>query len=290
VWAKSWPQRLLLVIVPGLWWMLVAASGTRGTWVALAAGVVVVLVFGGSTGRRWVRWQLAGFGCGLACYVIFVLWVPALMQQPASFLHRTADITSLSAREVIWSAALKFIAENPLLGIGPMHFAYYGNAVAAHPHNALLQLAAEWGIPAALLFMAVFGAGGLAYARFVRRATSNADDHTALIAVALLAALTGAAMQSMVDGVLVMPVSQVTLALICGWAMGLYSSGKATPAARGVAEKAMCAGLILLAAGSMTYGAWPEIGQLEQRESAYLKSHPGVQLLPRFWAQGWINP
>jgi putative inorganic carbon (hco3(-)) transporter len=185
---------------------------------------------------------------------------------------------------------VRFIAENPLLGVGPMHFAYYANTVAAHPHNALLQLASEWGIPAALLFTAVFAAGGLSFAGYVKRVTTQADDHTALIAVALLAALTGAAAQSMVDGVLVMPVSQVTLALMCGWAVGVYFSGKATPAPCGTVEKTLCAGLILLAAGGVIYGVLPEIGHLEQREAAYLAAHPGVQLLPRFWAQGWISP
>lgn len=290
-WAKTPWQRVGLAIVPVLWWMLVAASGTRGTWVGLAAGALAVLVFGGVMGRRWLTWHLAALAGGIACYALFILYVPSLLEQPASFLHRANDITSLSAREVIWAASIEFTKAHPLLGIGPMHFAHYGNAVAAHPHNALLQLMSEWGIPAALLFSAVFAAGGLALARRVKQLTAAADQWTALVAVALLASITGAVTQSMVDGVLVMPVSQVTLVLICGWALGLYFAGKPAAAQLLPFEKWLCAALVLLAASAVAWGVWPEIGNLEQREAAYLMSRPpGTILLPRFWAQGWINP
>lgn len=288
-WATTLRQRLLLGIIPALWWMLVVASGTRGTWIALTMGVLAVFMFGGETGRRWIKWQIAGLVVGLLCYAVFVLLVPSLLDQPASFLHRAEDIISLSLREVIWAAAIEFSSESPLLGIGPMHFAYYANTVAAHPHNAVLQFMSEWGIPTALLFTAVFAVGGLTFALRVRRIADGSDSQTGLTAAALLAALTGAAAQAMVDGVLVMPVSQITLALICGWAMGFNFMSHPDAVRCGALEKALGATIIVLAAGSMVYGVQPEIGRLEQREEAYLATHPGTPLLPRFWAQGWIN-
>ncbi len=290
LWAKTLKQRLLLSVVPALWWMLAAASGTRGTWVALTVGVLAVLVFGGQTGRRWIKWQLSALVCGLLCYVAFVLLVPQLINQPAVFLHRAEDIVSLSGREVIWTAAIGFFRENPLLGIGPMHFAYYANAVAAHPHNAVLQFMAEWGIPAALLFTVVFAAGGLAFARWVRRATAGSGAQAGLTAVALLAALAGAAAQAMVDGIMVMPVSQTLLALICGWAMGSYFTVRSSMERCAALEKRLCAAIIVLAAGSIAYGVLPDVGHIEQREAAYLATRlPGSLVSPRFWAQGWIN-
>ena len=209
---------------------------------------------------------------------------------PPVFLHRAEDIVSLSGREVIWTAAIGFFRENLLFGIGPMHFAYYANAVAAHPHNAVLQFMAEWGIPAALLFTVVFAAGGLAFARWVRRATAGSDAQAGLTAVALLAALAGAAAQAMVDGIMVMPVSQTLLALICGWAMGSYFTVRSSVARYAALEKRLGAAIIVLAAGSIAYGVLPDVGHIEQREAAYLATRPlGTVLLPRFWAQGWIN-
>ncbi len=289
-WATRLRYQLLLGMVPALWWMLAVASGTRGTWVALLIGVLAVLAFGGQTGRRWIKWQIAGLACGLLCYAAFILLVPNLMDQPASFLHRAEDIITLSGREVIWTAALGYTSEHPWLGIGPMHFAYFTNAVAAHPHNAILQFMAEWGIPAALLFTTVFAVAGLAFAGRVRQLAAGADTQTGMIAVALLAALAGGAAQAMVDGVLVMPVSQIVLALVCGWALGFYLMGHNSIAPCSVMEKRLAAAIIILAAGCVIYGVQPEIARLEQREAEFLAGQwPGSRLLPRFWAQGWIN-
>ena len=290
-WATTPRQRVLLGAGPALWWMLVVASGTRGTWLGLSVGILTATLFGGRHGRRWIKWQLAGAACGLLCYVAFVQIVPNLLEQPVSFLHRAADITSLSMREVLWDMAIRFSRENPLLGVGPMHFAYYATAVAAHPHNAILQFTAEWGIPAALSFTAVFAAGGLAFAARVRRVAAGSDTQVGLTAVALLAALTGAAAQAMVDGILVMPVSQIVLALICGWAIGYYFSDQSSIARCGILEKALCAAIAMCAVGGAVYGVLPEIDRLEQREAAFLATHPpDTVLLPRFWAQGWIKP
>jgi len=288
-WARSWPQRIGFGVVPVLWWMLAVASGSRGTWVALAIGVFVVLLFGGQTGRRWIKWQITGLVCGLLCYAVFVLLVPLFLEKPATFLHRAGDIISLSLRDVIWTVAINFARENPFLGVGPMHFAYYANAVAAHPHNAVLQFMAEWGIPVALLFTAVFAAGGLAFAGRVRRVVTGPDTQMGMIAVALLASLTGAAAQAMVDGVLVMPVSQILLALIIGWALGLCLADNPLSVQCGTLERTAGAVLIVLAVASVGYGVYPEIAHLEQREEAYLATHSGAPLFPRFWAQGWIN-
>lgn len=290
VWCRSFRYRLLFGLVPLVWWMLVVASGTRGTWVALIMGMTSTLIFGGRTGHRWCKWQVAGLGGGLVLYGIFVLLVPDIFGQQAAFLHRVEDITSLSRREVIWAAAYWFGHDNPMLGVGPMHFAYYGNVVAAHPHNAILQFFSEWGIPAAVLMTAVFVAGGWAFSHHVRRAVKEYDEDKGLMAVALLAAVTGAAAQAMVDGVLVMPVSQVTLALLCGWSLGFYFAGRGDVAECGATGTISATIIIILAAGCMIYGVLPEIGDLSEREEKYLASHPpGTILLPRFWAQGWIS-
>ena len=289
-WAVSLRQRLLLSIVPVLWWMLVVASGTRGTWIALIVGILAVMVCGGPAGRRWIKWQIAALSCSLVCYPVLILLVPYLLEQPTFFLHRTQDIISLSLRGIIWSDAIEFIREHPLFGIGPMHFAYYANAVAAHPHNMILQFMAEWGIPAALMFTTVFAAGGLAFAGHVRHAIKQGDDHERLVRIALLAALTGAAAQAMVDGVLVMPVSQTVLALLCGWALGMAQT--TTQEVRGAsgAARSVLAITVLIAVSAVGWAVAPEIGILAERQKNYLSSTiPEPPLLPRFWALGWIN-
>jgi len=292
-WGRTAAQRFLFGIVPALWWTLAVGSGTRGTWAALLAGAAAVVLFGGTAGRRWLRWQTAGLAAGLLVYGVFILLIPWLLNLPSVFLHRAQDLLSLSLREVIWRQSVDYIAQHPLLGIGPMHFAYAANPVAAHPHNAVLQLMAEWGVPAAVLLVLVCAAGGLAYARRVRRLAQSAPSSPssqALTAVALLAALTGAAAQALVDGVIVMPVSQMLLALCCGWALGIYFSGSDRPAIVSAATRWSGTAVIVIAAAGVVYGVWPEITRLEARETAYLAAHPpNTILLPRFWAQGWIG-
>lgn len=284
---------VLLCSVPAIWWMLVVGSGTRGTWVALFMGAIAVLLFGGRDGRRWVKWQCVGLICGILFYGIFVLGIPQLMDLPASFLHRTGDIISLSLREVLWRTALDFALEHPLLGLGPMHYAYWANEVAAHPHNALLQWFAEWGFPAGLLMTGVWAVGGLSWAATVRRAVVQGINHdraeSHLFHIAMLAALTGASAQAIVDGVLVMPVSQVLFALLCGWALGMAQFATEPIRLVGSAERVFLACLVLFAAGAVIYGVIPEIGSLAERQQNFLvQATPGLNLLPRFWALGWI--
>lgn len=289
-WGKKRLSRVLLWSVPVIWWVLAVGSGTRGTWAALLAGVIATLLFSGDMGRRWAKWQCAGLMCGLIGYAIFIWGIPQFLDIPTSFLHRTNDLVSLSLREVLWSTALGYAVQHPLLGVGPMHYAYWATEVAAHPHNAILQWLAEWGMPATLLLTGVWVAGGISLAKRVRKAVSQSDEPSYLFRVALLAALTGAFAQAMVDGIFVMPVSQTLLALLCGWALGMFPAERRTAAVAASWVRPFLLTVVLFAAAAVVYGVTPEIGRLAERQEAYLKSRvPEPPLLPRFWALGWIN-
>ncbi len=288
-WGRSRGRLILLWLVPAYWWMLAVGSGTRGTWVALLVGVLAAALFGGAAGRTWLRWQAAGLLVGLACYAVLVLGIPLLVDVPTTFMHRADDILSLSRREELWSASVMMALQHPLLGAGPMQFALHATEVGAHPHNAVLQWAAEWGIPAALAFTLVFAYAGLSFAAGVRRSAGQAVTRDALVRAALLAALAGAAAQAMVDGVLVMPVSQMLLVLLCGWALGMQQSMPVLP--RTIGLRLIVAALFLSAAVWTTAsGVAPELGRIEARQKAYLERFPeGHVLLPRFWAHGLLG-
>ena len=292
-WGRTPARRFLMFVVPALWWTLTIASGTRGSWVALLIGAVTAFVFGGTTGRQWLRWQIGGLICGAVCYVVFILWVPGLISQPTALMHRGADIISLRGRDVIWQICQALIAQDPWLGIGPMHYANGLSDLAAHPHNIVLQFMVEWGIPAAFALSLVFAAGGLAWARYVGRLTAACQpDRNSITMVALLAAITGAAAQAMVDGNFVMPVSQILLALLCGWALGCGLSVAPVISRAGQSRGVMFRCAVVLAAAGLSYGIGPDVGQLAERERAHLITHhagPNPRLLPRFWLQGWIG-
>lgn len=287
-WGTTRLRRMLLWIIPVLWWMLAIGSGTRGTWIALLIGAGVACGFGNRPGRLWTAMQFRALLYGAVAYLVFILLIPELLSRPAAFLYRTDDILSLSHREILWDAAVKMAAAHPWLGIGPMHFSDTWNPVAAHPHNAVLQLMAEWGLPAALLFTLMFAVAGLKWAMRVRADTAACPDvRRSLISVALLAALTGAAAQAMVDGVLVMPVSQTLLAVLCGWALAQSAAPVTTAISR--RWQLLCLAAVLFAAGAVASTVYLDAPRLEQRERAYAEMRPGGILLPRFWAQGWIS-
>lgn len=293
-WGTTRVRLVLLSIVPVLWWMLAVASGTRGTWIALLIGIGVAAVFCGVVSRRWIKWQLGGFLGGVFCYGIFIWAVPQFLEQPTWFIHRSEDIVSLSSRELLWTGAMTFTAQHPLFGIGPMHFAYFSSVVGAHPHSVLLQWLAEWGIPAALLMTGVFAHAGLVFAGHVRQIPKSAENDREWTKIALLAALAGGAAQAMVDGVLIMPISQTLLALMCGWAIGMYFEKHRLAGRRHVLHYSCIVVITIIAAGVVVCGVMPEIGRLAEREQAYLAAHPPVdpslpRLFPRFWTQGWIN-
>lgn len=294
-WGTTRARRALLFVVPALWWMLVIASGTRGSWVALLIGALVAVSFGGRTAWRWIGWQLAALLAGALAYVIFVLLVPDWLARPALFMHRVADIISLRGRDELWAIAFDLIVQHPWLGIGPMHYAQHLSVLATHPHNAMLQIMVEWRVPAALLVTALWIAAGLGWAMHVRRMCRSVPaDHHALVLVALLAAITGASAQAVVDGIIVMPVSQLLFALLCGWALGCYlNAAKEGGQPEPVPATALAfRGTVLVLLAAMVWGVHPEIGRLEARLEAHLRMQPEgphPKLLPRFWVQGLIS-
>lgn len=133
----------------------IAASGSRGAALAGFFAAAVGLVFT----RRW------RFFSGL---IVLALAAAAFLPSSA-----WSDILKLSdprafARPRLWGAALHAAAASPMLGWGPGLFggifelfkfpyfdgvAYYGHSTL-HAHSEVLNLAAEAGFPAAVLFVA----------------------------------------------------------------------------------------------------------------------------------------
>ncbi len=288
-WAKTPLSRISLAALPALWWMLAIASGTRGTWLAMIAACVVVFACVRHKGYRWLKWQLGTFLAGFAAYGLFFFVLPGLLSVQADTVNRLPDIMNLSFRDVLWKRAIEYTLAHPLLGIGPMHFAYYPNPLAAHPHMSLLQWAAEWGLPSALLVLAVVLHAGMAYMRQLRATAGEGDSGQFALRLALLASLSAAAAQSLVDGVIVMPYSQTLLAVLCGWALAVHQSGASLQHAdRTTASAGMV--VVLVSALLLLWGVFPEILDVAGRAGAFdtHRVQEGLLLLPRFWSRGWI--
>lgn len=282
-------QRLLAALTlfaAGSWWMMLFTSGTRGTLLgAIVALALVTLLLRGLAGA-WLKWTLLCAALGLGGWLLLFMVVPALTHGDASsVLSHTIErhLTHASGRWTLWERALQMIQAHPLLGVGPMHYACDpANRIAAHPHNSLLQIAAEWGLPATLAMLALFALGVHAWARqTLALARSGANDVP--LRIALLAALLTASVHALFSGVLIMPLSQVALMAVAAMMLALY-----TPAPRpgGALRAGAHARLLaLLTAVTLATGALalPQAFQLE-----YLQQDYPVErwLMPRFWQQG----
>lgn len=277
--TKAWVFVLL-----ACWWMIAICGGTRGTWLGMAvAGLLLTCL--GPHGRRWTSWQLGAALAGCLLYwIIFDVMTTWLDIRTLNFASDRLT-TNLSAREVIWQQAWEMIKARSLLGFGPMHFADIPNNVAAHPHQSVLQWACEWGVPSALLVggLALRGLG--ATALLIRsKATSTAPED--VWRLCLFASLLGALTQSMVDGVIVMPYSQLWLCLVVGWLMGMHQLKVGLEPAAPILTRAWLVALAC-AVTLLGYVVVRDFPHLEEKQQQYAREFGG-HFQPRFWMQGVI--
>ncbi|MEQ1590944.1 MAG: O-antigen ligase family protein [Thiobacillaceae bacterium] len=276
--AQGSRERFFWRVMLALWWALLLASATRGSFMALLVASIVLLVLNRQKTLPWLKTQAACLGLGVVIYGVVFIWLPEQLNQAVSMESRVNDFSSLSNRDVIWRIALHHITAHPLLGIGPMHFANEMNPVAAHPHNALLQLAAEWGTPAALAWLIVAMTSCWAFLKRIQ--TGGTQDW---LGTSLAVALLGAAAQSMVDGMIVVPYTQLWLVAVIAWAIGVYLRGS-TSFLLGNSSIAIFRLLIALTIGLLVWGVYPEMFNIQELASKYR-----MAMVPRFWAQGWLE-
>ena len=264
-----------------LWWAQAIASGTRGTWLGMA-GAMAVLACLGPLGRRWAMAQCMGIAGGWMLFSILLVWLPNLLDVEVMNAAGSRLTTSLSARETIWQQALEMIAQKPWLGFGPMHFADISNPIAAHPHQAILQWASEWGIPSVLLVCAVAGYGFLGIFCRIKKKILHSDRES-IIYVCLSASILSSLLQSMVDGVFVMPYTELWLTLNIAWLMALHQrnieAGRdylCKPAAYTCSAVFVAAALLLL------------LAVIRYQPESVPPQQGSEHFQPRFWLQGVI--
>ena len=160
-----------------------------------------------------------------------------------------------------------------------MQFAALGSRVGAHPHNWPLQIAAEWGLPAfALLLFAILRLG-----RAIRYSARTGHAAAALTLILMIATCLG-----LVDGNLVMPVSQVAATLALGLLIGVVSREKYVAGTSDLSAPAMILTAFVGIAASSTVIAFAitSLGDQAQSSETFKRSHPGYWVVPRFWEQG----
>lgn len=231
--------------------------------------------------RRHVLAWIGGGGVFLFCTFIVPAFLDTGGVQVQSMMRG-----DLSLRDVLWLQAWRNIAGSPWLGIGPGEFARQLNPIAAGPHNVVLMIAAEWGIPA--LCIALAGTTFVLWPAFKRfRWGDFAVDRD--FASACWLAFGALATHSLVANVAVIPTSQLCLLLatVLVAEIGSPTSKSSVDACRLTSWS--CSVTVIGASILMLFLLVRDIPDLPRRNSVYLKcAKPTPFFSPRFWQQGWL--
>ena len=279
------------------WWALLYVSEARATWLALAAGCVLTLLVRRRHAYGFFKTMgLAALGGCLIYGAMFIL-LPMLgglhaFGSVANVVERTASDPA-SGRMLLWRRALHLIAQHPWLGAGPQHFAHYGAElrIGAHPHDWVMQITSEWGVPALLCVLCLLGLGMRALLRTGTR-IAPADRDKQQMLVVFVAALTAILVDGLFSGVFVMPQSRLAIALVVGCAIGWVRTvegaagpGRAPAVARGgVALAAVAAACVLAWAVAPSLAAHATHAPPSPAEQA---ANPGTHW-PRIWETGYF--
>ncbi len=145
VWGGQPPLRWGVTV---LWWGAILASGSRNAW--LAAGLLWFYVLSTSVRTRQ-KYLLSAVGAGLLTVGFATL---------EHVLHwHSAQAGWLTGRLTVFRVGFEMWTAHPLTGMGILsverQYVLWHSAwpQVAHLHNALLQVAVESGLPAALFLM-----------------------------------------------------------------------------------------------------------------------------------------
>lgn len=279
------------------WWTLLFVTSGRGTFVGLMAGCVGLLVLRRKHALGYCKSLLLTAFAGLAVYSVFFVMIPKMLGRAqfglmGGVIQRTvADPASL--RGALWERATELIAAHPWIGVGPLHFAHYAIDVqnGAHPHDWILQIGAEWGLPA-LVFL--FSAIALALLGLVRTAAFIAVDDSDNQSMLAAWIVTGLAIlvDGLVSGSIVMPVSQMLIALYIGCAAGWSMSFQKGEPARlyPASQRVLGAVLLFTAMGGVAIGIAPDISNRGRHPADPAKDAAWYrgELHPRIWMAGYF--
>jgi hypothetical protein len=93
----------------------------------------------------------------------------------------------------------------------------------------------------------------------------------------------------MVSGVLVMPLSQMMLVLVGGWAWGRYRHEEASRDLAVSVRAQVALAFVLVGAMAVVGASLRDLGSIDERRSAFLEAVERNRFSPRYWQQGYIG-
>lgn len=278
---KNAYTRFCLHLGLACWWVLLFYSASRGALLAWLVGILITALIYRKSAWLFIRLQLIHIVTGFLSYQILFQVIPALRN--SAVVTGTIIRDTTNDRIELWGQSINLIQNYPIFGIGPMHFAWHNHTSAsAHPHNSVLQLMAEWGLPVALLILSIAGYGLFFWLKKFNSTTLQTGTNlNRNLAIVLFFTIVSNATYSMVDGVIVMPISQVMMFTFIGLMLGFYSYGNPIKVTKKSLLKPAFACIVLIA---LVWSTMPEI--LQSANGSERKFSMGyIAYGPRIWLE-----
>lgn len=296
-------QSILLLIIPiaierlvpiGLARSTCNAAGMAFFALALIAGsrslifahllthTVLLFVFG-NIYKPYLFKQLKFWIGGTIFFIFLTEALPWILSNSSSNTATSLARTDTSGRNELWLLAWELIKENPILGVGPLHFSMTANHIASSPHNFLIQITVEWGIPAALTLCAIFARILFDMQKKVKLENAKGSP----ISLGITAACIAIIFESFVaSSPFNYPVGQ-TLALMC-FAYPAGTALESHPKNTCALSNSFIRSFSILLATLFILSVNTLENVRERNSCFYFNPWPTAYFSPRFWQQGWL--
>jgi len=283
--GKGFWWRLPWYLLSVVWWLIAIQSASKGMWL----GVIVASIFVALLTIQQVKektltkdtmsWIVNHLICFALAATAFLFWqlltTHNVLEKSLTTLHQ-----STGSRVAMWRLALDYFKQSPLLGIGPMHYAFNRNGIASHPHNSLLQILSEWGLFAFGIFVFLYVRG--TYCWFRSKINSP-------VQLGLTFSFVAASVYAFFTGMFVMPMAQTMTALFLGWMINSYYMKEKVHNKVERHQQIIFVVLIVALIILSCILIFPELKDLPHREIMWLHQNNTRDFQPRFWVQGWLQ-
>lgn len=287
IWIKTTkPLRYLILMLLTLWWVMVLASGARGTTVALIVSCVFVYYkYRESCKNYLMTFVYTACAGSFTYFVMYYLFAPNTV---GVSLFRSSS----SGRLWLWEKALSLFAKHPILGIGPYNYALINKFPSyAHPHNFYLQILSEWGI-------VVFGVMVYVLINVIQWLISDFDkvdgkSGAYVLNMGILGSFIAALTHAFVSGVFHTPMSQIWLILIGSYLYGYYLKQKSLSKIvlykpYNSKHQFLLRPVFVVSLIGLVIITLIEVTNIDKRNKIYREKFNVSKYYPRFWGQGLI--
>jgi putative inorganic carbon (hco3(-)) transporter len=291
--------RIFLLLPATLWWTFWLHSGGRATGLATFIGVMVVWLMFRKKAVPFMLFLVGTLLLGTVLYLVLFLefdkgsGAKLIIDQATDGGLIRVGTKAEDQRMAMWLAAIKMALNNPWLGVGPQQYAFYHPIQnVAHPHNAILQILAEWGVLAFICFFLLVLLGLITWIKHISQTvvarTNNLDTN---LFMALTTAFVAAGVHAQLSGVLVMPISQVTGVIIVGLMLSYSPQYQYLLShSRQTYQHLLLSLFIIAMVATLIWSIFPDIKRLKEDKIVFTQSKYNDGIFhPRFWQQGLID-